>query len=181
MTIPKAKQGGDGKNAGCPIGSYCLKPEEPDHNIDLCVGITYGFKINPNLDTLEGEKYMNVKLVIHFPNRTLMAWMDHSVIFISCPNHSSEMTATKALDRKKLEFSVSLKKGRMDLNLEGWWSWMIEVWRKSSSDPPVQRMPMNRLEFENLSDLTIRCGDKSMKVHKVQLAKTSEVFKSMFT
>ena len=95
--------------------------------------------------------------------------------------HSNEWTATKTLDRKKLEFSVSLKKGRMDLNLEGWWSWMIEVWRKSSSDPPVKRMPMNRLEFENLSDLTIRCGDKSIKVHKVQLANTSEVFKSKFT
>ena len=91
--------------------------------------------------------------------------------------HSNEWTATKTLDRKKLEFSAPASADLEDFN----WPWKIEVWRKSSSDPPVKRMPMNRLEFENLSDLTIRCGDKSIKVHKVQLANTSEVFKSKFT
>ena len=131
------------------------------------------------IETETGSSQTGFDLRVRLSERARWAWMDYSVIFSFSPDSPSQITESCTVDEIEHDLvcniSPDLKKG-YELK------WKVEVWKKSSAGQEQGTMitPMNRMEFENLSDLTIKCGDKSIKVHKVQLAKSSEVFKSKF-
>ena len=164
----------------CPIGVYCLKPEDPNHDINKCVGMTFQFKACPKYSSVvEQKKTYPATFQVELPDRTMMAWMDSSVTFICNPNQPGEWTESKTVDGKKLCFCFGMNEGliknpacKTKLNCK------IEVWKKSPSTKQGNTaIPFKRLELDYLADLTIQCGDKSIKVHKVLLAQTSEFFR----
>ena len=172
----------------CPIGVYCLKPEDPNHDINKCVGMTFQFKVCPKYSSVvEQKKTYPATFQIELPDRTMMAWMDSSVTFICNPNQPGEKTTSKNVDGKKLCFHISMN-GGLIMNGMNWHernpaarnilNCKIEVWKKSPSTKQENTaIPFKRLELDYLADLTIQCGDKSIKVHKVLLAQTSEFFR----
>ena len=106
-------------------------------------------------------------------DRAKLAWMDFSVIYISKPNKPGEWSKSKTVDGKKMEFGL-LFCGDGDIHLNN----KIEVWRKSPVTKQENTFTMfKRLELDYLADLTIQCGDKSIEVHKVLLAQSSEFFR----
>ena len=161
----------------CPIGAYCLKPEDPNHDINKCVGMTFQFKVCPKY-SVPWKAYL-ATFQVELPDRTMMAWMDSNVIFIGNPNQPGEWTKSKTVDGKKLSFYLGMNEGlitnpasKTTLNCK------IEVWKKSPwTKQENTAIPFKRLELDYLADLTIQCGDKSIKVHKVLLAQTSEFFR----
>ena len=168
----------------CPIGVYCLKSEDPNHDINKCVGMTFQFKVFPkHVSFVEQNREQNKSYAAAFqvelPDRTMMAWMDSSVIFICNPNQPGEWSKSKTVDGRKLCFHLRLNEGLINnpaaktiLNCK------IEVWKKyHSTKQENTAISFKRLELDYLADLTIQCGDKSIEVHKVLLAQTSEFFR----
>ena len=132
------------------------------------------------IETETCQSQTGFTLRVELPERARWAWMDYSVIFIISPDSPNERTKSCTLDgKKKIEYFID---GKVDFRYGFGFEWKVEVWKNSSAnqDQSTTIIPMDRMEFDNLSDLTIKCGVKSIKVHKVQLAKSSEVFKSKF-
>ena len=164
----------------CPIGAYCLKPEDPNHDINKCVGMTFQFKVCPKYSgVVEQKKTYPATFQVELPDRTMMAWMDSSVTFICNQNQPGEWTKSKTVDGNKLCFHVGMSGGRITnpapkaiLNCK------IEVWKISPSTKHENTaITFKRPELDYLADMTFQCGDKSIKVHKVLLAQTSEFFR----
>ena len=134
------------------------------------------------IETETGSSQTGFTLRVRLSGRARWAWMDYNVIFRVSPDSPSQITKSFTVDGKQeMEHDLFCNKSP-DLKKGYEFQWKVEVWKKSSVEQEQRTMitPMNRMEFENLSDLTIKCGDKSIKVHKVQLAKSSEVFKSKY-
>ena len=132
------------------------------------------FKVYPKKHlTMEGRKAYPLSFEVQLPDRTKMAWMDFSVIFIGNPNKPDDLTQSKAVDGRKILF-VHCSFGE----LRGQFNIKIEVWKKSPLTKQENDVTMfKRLELDYLADLTIKCGDESIEVHKVLLAQSSEFFR----
>ena len=169
--------GSDGiKGALCPIGVYCLKPGDPSHDVKKCVGMTFQLRIFPKkFEIVKGRKEIDTVIEVQLPGPTMMAWMNYSIIFIGQPNTSQEWTEFKKVDGKKIKFLMTFHD---EIPADSMFPFKIEVWGKASSEQKENSVAMfERLELDYLSDLTIQCKDRSIEVHKVLLAKTSEFFK----
>ena len=171
----------------CPLGKHCPKGERR-HILNECVGIHVMVEMVPhNRDSRPGGRSEepaenNLWLRIRFPERTLRAFFESEVVVC---NHKGEGQQRQLLTSQELTFAwkvnIQPKVERDSEEVMGH-HWKFYVVPAKSNLPEDQTIPqpVDRLNYQHLSDVIIQVQDTTLKCHKIQLVKASPVFESMF-